>query len=544
MILMVHGYGLNGSGSNLWTRSVVAALCEQGLTVHLCCQERRPEQFEFIREVIDYDEEGRPVATLTSNDGVKGGCVLHRPSVDVLPTFVRPSAGAASMASILDMDEDAIEDYLQRNERALQSVLTSYPIASVHVNHVVLMSEAVRRACRDVGRPYAVMPHGSAIEYVVKQSEAMHAVASTVLQDAERILVLNNEMRDRITSVFSNVRDSEVRMLHVPVGVDVRRFRAVPRDERPRLIHELKDRLGALPRGRGDDHEQVLRAAVVERTTLAELHDAIEVSGDYVQRNPDAGVETRLDRIDWENGQVVGYVGRVLGHKGVHALIGAFPLILDRHPDASLVIAGSGPLREWLEAFILAAGKGDADLIMNLARWGGDLEGAGKPLVHLTDFLDARKRDGTLEAYLEHARRMSEPGRVLLTGYMDHTELSLLFACLDVAVFPSIVREASPLVVPEAMASGVFPMGTDQGGMAASLDHASAAVPEDLRPYMRIRPEPEHMVSDIAENVTAVLDSLGDRAKVFHDYAVEHYDWQQIARRMMEDLERLSAHPA
>jgi glycosyltransferase involved in cell wall biosynthesis len=127
---------------------------------------------------------------------------------------------------------------------------------------------------------------------------------------------------------------------------------------------------------------------------------------------------------------------------------------------------------------------------------------------------------------------------------MDHSELSLLFGCLDVGVFPSIVREASPLVVPEAMASGVFPMGTYFGGMAASLDHASRAIPSELQEFMRIRAEPEHMVADIARNVSAILERRPELTEELHGFAVQHYDWQQIAGRMVANLESLSRSPA
>jgi hypothetical protein len=38
MIVFLHGHLLDGSGSNLWTRSVVEVLCRQGETVHLALQ--------------------------------------------------------------------------------------------------------------------------------------------------------------------------------------------------------------------------------------------------------------------------------------------------------------------------------------------------------------------------------------------------------------------------------------------------------------------------------------------------------------------------
>ena len=48
VICIMHGYLLEGSGSNLWTRSIVHALCRDGQDVHLVCQEAHPKIYDFI----------------------------------------------------------------------------------------------------------------------------------------------------------------------------------------------------------------------------------------------------------------------------------------------------------------------------------------------------------------------------------------------------------------------------------------------------------------------------------------------------------------
>src|SRR2546430_12499573 len=49
-LAILHGYLLEGSGSNLWTRCVVEALCRKGHTVQLVCQEPHPERYDCITE--------------------------------------------------------------------------------------------------------------------------------------------------------------------------------------------------------------------------------------------------------------------------------------------------------------------------------------------------------------------------------------------------------------------------------------------------------------------------------------------------------------
>ena len=50
MIAILRGYLLEGSGGNLWTRSIVQSLCDNGETIHLMCQENHPELYDFICE--------------------------------------------------------------------------------------------------------------------------------------------------------------------------------------------------------------------------------------------------------------------------------------------------------------------------------------------------------------------------------------------------------------------------------------------------------------------------------------------------------------
>ena len=59
-----------------------------------------------------------------------------------------------------------------------------------------------------------------------------------------------------------------------------------------------------------------------------------------------------------------------------------------------------------------------------------------------------------------------------------------------VAVFPSIVAEAGPLVLIDAMASGCYPMGTYFAGMGANIDIAASALDPQQGQYMRLRRDP------------------------------------------------------
>ena len=89
MICLLHGYLLDGSGSNLWTRSVVRALVREGTTVHLVCQEPHPEKYDFISEAIEYHPHGRVQTVLDRRTDYAGRCIMHQPMLgDTLPVYV------------------------------------------------------------------------------------------------------------------------------------------------------------------------------------------------------------------------------------------------------------------------------------------------------------------------------------------------------------------------------------------------------------------------------------------------------------------------
>jgi glycosyltransferase involved in cell wall biosynthesis len=542
MICLVHGYSLTGSGSNLWTRAIARGLCAIGETVHLVCQEERPERYNFISEAYRYGADGVSVRLFERGAPYPGRCILHRPDLQILPTYVQPSAQATSMAAIIDLPDEAISDYLDRNERVLHHVVREYPITAVHVNHVVLMAVAMERVHVRTGVPFAVMPHGSAIEYVVKRSPKMQKLASDALAASGMILTLSDEMRTRLVDVFPEVPNLEAKMVMSGAGVDTDQFLLVPRADRRQPIDRLKRALADIPRGKAPENSTAMLREISGYVSPTTLVKTVRKAADYPARSPDSDLEAKIDRIDWEQDKIVTFVGNITRHKGVQDLVTAFPGIASRNGNARLLIAGRGPLREALEVLVHAFATGDRRLVRAVAELGAALEGEEPaPFTGMTAFLDRLDASGESDRYFRDAQQVMDPARILFTGYMEHELLSDLFPCCDVAVFPSVVKEAAPLVVPEAMASGCFPVGTDYAGMGAILDVAAQAVaPEDAR-WMRINPDPEQTVADLIEKVPKALEAAGHYRASLRELAVEQFDWKSVARKVAGHLATLAS---
>ena len=128
LICILHGYLLEGSGSNLWTRAIIKSLCNDGEIVHLMCQENHPERYDFIAESFSYSSDGVVKKLLSREVPYKGKCVMHKPELgDTLPVYVWDKYEEFSnVVPMIELPDDSIEDYLNRNVKVLKKIIIRY----------------------------------------------------------------------------------------------------------------------------------------------------------------------------------------------------------------------------------------------------------------------------------------------------------------------------------------------------------------------------------------------------------------------------------
>lgn len=548
MICILHGYLLEGSGSNLWTRSIVESLCRRGETVHLMAQENHPDRYPFIAEARHHLP-GGGVETRFRREvtATPGRCILHQPELgDVLPVYVWDRYEEFDQViPMVDLTDAQIEDYVARNVRALTRIVEEDGITAIHANHAVLMPTVAQRVSRETGVPFTVMPHGSALEFAVKRDARYLDLAVDAFTHASRVFVHGAEMRARVRDTLGAVPGLEAKFSDLHLGVDTAQFTPVARAGRRERIGAMTALLAEMPRGKSAAQTADLRVRLDGRMDDDALRALFTGQAPYDAKLPDADLESRLGEVAWESDATLLFVGRLISTKGIQGVVAALPLLLRERPDLRLLVVGHGPLREPLEAMLWALEHGERALFERMVALGRELEGApqgdtgGTELTQVARFLDGLREGGTLDDYYAAAREHVRPERVVFTGYLTHRELRFLFPCCDVAVFPSVVKEAGPLVFLEALASGAFPMGTYFAGMRASIDSVAEALPPGDAEAMKLSPDAARTVADLVARLPAAL-ALAERHKdALNRVARERFDWASVAGKLAAELHAL-----
>ena len=183
---------------------------------------------------------------------------------------------------------------------------------------------------------------------------------------------------------------------------------------------------------------------------------------------------------------LVGVVARLEPEKGHRTLLEAWPMVLDKVPEARLLIIGEGSQRATLEAM--------ADQL--------DLLGMS---------CSADQCVGT---------RRARPGaKVLFTGLRD--DVPAVTAALDVAVLPSY-REAQGLALLEAMALRRPVVATAVGGVPEMIEHE--------RTGLLVRPrDPAALAAAIRRLLTdhPLADML---ARAGHDFVHANFSLDEMVR--------------
>src|ERR671914_846341 len=196
-VLIVHGYLLRGTGSNIYNASLARALARLGHEVHLLCQERHWD----------------------APDGVS----IHNPEIGrVLPVYVADSYDGFVAKPYPDLTDAELDHYIEANVAAVRAT----PTCDVALaNHLVMNPVILARGLPD-STPFAIKVHGSALEYTVRPTPARFVpYALEGVRAAASVLVGSRHTAGSLWEVLADEPSLPERTGLGSPGVDVHAFR-------------------------------------------------------------------------------------------------------------------------------------------------------------------------------------------------------------------------------------------------------------------------------------------------------------------------------
>jgi glycosyltransferase involved in cell wall biosynthesis len=260
-----------------------------------------------------------------------------------------------------------------------------------------------------------------------------------------------------------------------------------------------------------------------------------------------------LSRLDPERERLVVFVGKLIVSKGVDLLAAAWPLVLERVPDATLVVVGFGAYRDGFERLLRALAEGDADELRRVAEEGRALEGGPRaPLRHLLAHLDRTTSEGTsggisggtpggilggtsggISGGTSGGSAAPRDLRVRIVGRLEHDELHDLLPACDAQVVPSTFPEAFGMVAAEGAACGLLPISAGHSGLAEVSAQLAEAVPPEVAPWLSFGVD-DDAVEALADRIASWLEAPEElRARTREalvSTARTRFSWDRVAR--------------
>jgi len=194
-ILLWHGYLLEGTGSNIYTRAIAREWGRAGHEVVVFSQEPHPERFDLA------------------------GAEVVRPEIGgMLPVFVLDRYEGLEPILLHEMSREQRERYVALNVGALAAHL---PADLIFANHVLMGAPVAAMS----GARFAVKAHGSELEYSMRGNAELEAWGAHALAEAGAVFVGSAHIRSVLEDVVGHVD----RVHEVPPGVDIDEFVPQPR---------------------------------------------------------------------------------------------------------------------------------------------------------------------------------------------------------------------------------------------------------------------------------------------------------------------------
>ncbi len=178
-LVLLHGYLLQGTGSNIYVANIARAWKNQGHAVTVVCQDGQAHGLLFVDEYFGAQDE------IPATPPDPGTLRVIVPDIGgLLPVYVFDRYEGFTVKIIPEMSEQEIASHIEMTAAALRQVV-SQGADLVLANHALFSPLIARRALEGTTVPYRVKIHGSAVEYTLVPNPELMKYAVEGLSGAE-----------------------------------------------------------------------------------------------------------------------------------------------------------------------------------------------------------------------------------------------------------------------------------------------------------------------------------------------------------------------
>jgi len=515
-LILLHGYLLQGTGSNIYVANIAKAWQGQGHAVTVICQEPEAESLAFVDQTIG---PGEKIPLKPPNSG---NIRVVVPDIKgLLPVYVFDRYKGYRVKTIPEMTEKECETHIEMTGTVLRKV-AEQGASLVLANHALFGPVIAGRVLADTNVPYDVKIHGSAVEYtLVPHPEWMH-YAVEGLRSARHLFVGSRYVKRRILDVFASYRSMlglDDKLHIVSPGMDPEIFKLSEKFESD--LDRFLEKVAQMIQENGKGRQSIQIHLPPDGEDQACHNMLIRIGESYDQRAVDADLPAKWPKVE-PHEPIILYFGKFLPAKGVGEVVVTVPPVLSKIPQARFVFVGFGSYREHLEGMIQGLAQGDRKLFLACARAG--------------NFVETRNLDNWFRPLTPQER-----DRITVTGILDHEALGCLLPLASLTIVPSKWPEAFGMVAVEAMAAGVLPLCNNHAGLRDVIETVHTVSP-GIADLMRL--DRAGFVEQLPGKIDSALNFLYPDGYADHSHrqkisrqlrriSVAHYSWDGIAKRLL-----------
>lgn len=541
-ILIIHGYLLRGTGSNIFVQSISSELVKLGHNVILMCQDRDVFDLKFISSHLDFDKNNNSIIKKWERENINP-CVLYTPNLEgVLPVYIVDKyPGFRNVKTFNDLSQEELDRHIEQNIAAASVIIEKENPNIVLTNHAIISPEIARRLKEKFQIPYYCFLHGSAFNFCVKKDKRLEEIAGKSLSNAEKIFVSSQYLASEIKGFF-NTKGYKIkdRLTLIPCGVDTNHFTP---NAHPKVLLEHFSKTGRHIYGKSSKLKEESNGELIQKIKQAKIEEFERLlctsSEKYNHRSPDSDICETIEKISPKRNYIA-FVGKFLLTKGPQLIVTILPNLFSKHPDLDVVFVGFGEEREPLELFIQGLGKGDLELIKKIiSLWKKkEVSGVSLGIKIVEDFFDNLEKTRKIEEYIKNANECGLSERVHFTGPLIHEELSHLWPLFNITIIPSVFPEAFGMVAIEALASGSLPLMNKHSGLDEIDEVIRNQIPwygENIIPLKQ-----DNRYLDILEqNISRALVWIKENPEsknILHSIAHNKFSWGKVAKMLLDAL--------